>query len=86
MKLKTAFAAGASAALGLAMMASAPAAAGDPQACQAQAEIDCALFVPVGSANWAHCVETLTEFCILYTAAPVLDPSELLKAKGEDLL
>jgi len=84
MKTKLAFAAAVSAALGLSMTLSAPATAGDPAVCQAQAEIDCALFVPVGSADWAHCVETLTAICIQYQATPGFE-LEFLKAKAEDL-
>lgn len=84
MKTKLAIAAAASLALSSAMTMNAAALAGDPAACQAQAEIDCALFVPVGSANWAHCVEQLTAICIEYQATPTL-PGDLLKSKAEDL-
>ena len=69
----------ASALLGLSALATGSAMAGDPIQCQQQAEEDCALFVPRGSADWAHCVEVMTQLCIEYQAAPDIDGAKGLR-------
>lgn len=68
-----------SALLGASLLATGAAMAGDPVQCQQQAEEDCALFVPRGSANWAHCVEVMTQICIEYQSAPSFDATKALR-------
>ena len=83
MKTKYLAALSASALLGLSSLATGSAMAGDPIRCQQQAEEDCALFVPRGSASWAYCVEQLTQLCIEYQAAPGFDGAKGLRAGCE---
>jgi len=49
-------------ALGLSAMITPMASAETFSECRERLEDDCALFVPRGSASWAHCVETLLQF------------------------
>ena len=79
MKIKHLTALSASALLGLSALATGSAMAGDPIQCQQQAEEDCALFVPRGSASWAYCVEQLTQICIEYQSAPSFDATKALR-------
>ena len=68
-----------SALLGLSLLGTGSAMAGDPVRCQQQAEEDCALFVPRGSASWAYCVEQLTQICIEYQSSPSFDATKALR-------
>lgn len=79
MKIKHLTALSASALLGLSVLATGAAMAGDPIQCQQQAEEDCALLAPRGTANWAHCVEVFTQICIEYQAAPGFDATKALR-------
>lgn len=70
MKHRTVAFAVSSAAMALALISSGSAMAGDPVQCREQAEVDCALFFPRGTFQWASCVENLTEVCVIYQASP----------------
>jgi len=69
MKHRTVAFAVSSVAMALALITSGSAMAGDPVQCREQAEVDCALFFPRGTFQWAYCVENLTEVCVIYQAS-----------------